>query len=112
MDEAHLMAAVRYVERNPLEAGMVDKPSDYPWSSAPSHVHGTADPLLSPLFLQDQISDWSAYLADPNDPETDSLLERHIRTGRPLGSPAFVKRLEKRLGRILQPKSAGRPRKN
>ncbi|MFH1018830.1 MAG: transposase, partial [Pseudomonadota bacterium] len=33
MDEGHLLAAARYVERNPVEAGIVHKPEDYPWSS-------------------------------------------------------------------------------
>ncbi len=33
-DESHLWAAVRYVERNPVRAGIVDRAEDYPWSSA------------------------------------------------------------------------------
>jgi len=37
LDEAHLWAAVRYVERNPVRAGMVNRAEDHPWSSAPAH---------------------------------------------------------------------------
>ena len=91
---------------------MVDTAADYPWSSAASHVTGQPDPLLRPCFLQAQIPDWAAFLASPNDPEDTALLERHLRTGRPLGSIRFLRQLEDRLGRILQPKPAGRPRKN
>jgi len=40
MDDAHLMAAVRYVERNPVAAGLVDRAEQWPWSSAASHVAG------------------------------------------------------------------------
>jgi putative transposase len=37
MDEPHFWAAVRYVERNPVRAGMVARAEHYPWSSAPAH---------------------------------------------------------------------------
>jgi len=37
LDEWHLWAAVRYVERNPVRAGMVDRAEDHPWSSARAH---------------------------------------------------------------------------
>jgi REP element-mobilizing transposase RayT len=37
LDESHLWAAVRYVERNPVRAGMVDRAEDHPWSSARAH---------------------------------------------------------------------------
>jgi len=37
MSEQHLMGAVRYVERNPVKAGLVDRAEDWPWSSAAAH---------------------------------------------------------------------------
>ena len=37
LDEAHLWAAIRYVELNPVRAGMVARAEDYKWSSAPAH---------------------------------------------------------------------------
>src|SRR6266446_2953558 len=37
LDEAHFWAAMRYVERNPVRAGLVSKAEDYPWSSAAFH---------------------------------------------------------------------------
>lgn len=37
LDERHLLAAARYVELNPVNAGMVKEPVDYPWSSARFH---------------------------------------------------------------------------
>jgi putative transposase len=40
MDENYLLAAVRYVEMNPVAAGLVKKPEDYPWSSAKAHLAG------------------------------------------------------------------------
>ena len=40
MYDAHLMAAVRYVENNPVAAGMLERAEDWRWSSARSHVRG------------------------------------------------------------------------
>jgi putative transposase len=51
MDERYLLAAVRYVERNPTVAGLVRSPGEYPWSSARHYLRQQVDPLiqLSPL---------------------------------------------------------------
>ena len=64
MDEDHFPAALRYVELNPVRAGLVDKPRDWPWSSAHAHLSGEADPLLSDMAgMIDYTGDWEAYLA-------------------------------------------------
>lgn len=47
MDNAHTLAAIRYVERNPVRAGIVSKAEDYQWSSARAHVYGLSNPILS-----------------------------------------------------------------
>jgi len=38
MDKMHLLSAVRYVEQNPVKAGLVRHPADWPWSSARAHL--------------------------------------------------------------------------
>ena len=43
MDEGYLHKAMRYVEFNPVKAGLVEKPGGYPWSSARAHLEGEAD---------------------------------------------------------------------
>ena len=50
LSERRLYAAMRYVERNPVRAGLVKKSEDYPWSSAKAHVFGKKDILLSDNF--------------------------------------------------------------
>ena len=107
LDEAHLYAAMRYVERNPVEAGMVQRAHDYPWSSARAHVLHTPDPLLSPHVLQETVPDWATFLATPNDEAPTSRLELHLRTGRPLGSAQFLDQIEQRLGRRVRPQKPG-----
>ena len=110
LDEQHLVAAVRYVERNPVAAGLVTDPSAYPWSSARAHIQGTRDAVLSPCYLTEQIRNWAAFLADDEDDALGPTLSRHAAVGRPLGSVAFLERLEAQVGYSLQPHRPGRPR--
>ena len=50
LDEVHLYASVRYVEMNPVRAGIIEKAEDYAWSSAKSHIQGIDNPILSRDF--------------------------------------------------------------
>ena len=108
MDESHLYAAVRYVERNPIEAGLVTRPEDYLWSSARTRILGTEDPLLSRCFLDNEISDWSDFLQKEDD--VKNSIRIHASTGRPLGSLDFIEGLEQTTGRNLLPRKPGRPK--
>jgi putative transposase len=45
--DAYLLTCMRYIELNPVRAGLCSCPGDYPWSSYSSNVHGHADPLVS-----------------------------------------------------------------
>jgi putative transposase len=102
LDETHLVAAMRYVERNPVDAGMVAQAMDYPWSSAKAHVSGAPDPLLSPCVLTEQIPQWAAFLGTPEASALVQDLEVQVRTGRPYGSEAFLARLERQVGQRLR----------
>jgi REP-associated tyrosine transposase len=46
LDEPYLLTASRYVELNPLRAGLVEAPGRYRWSSAAAHVRGKDDTLV------------------------------------------------------------------
>ncbi len=104
---------LRYVELNPVRAGLVREASAYRWSSARAH-HGEPDEftLLDLDWWQERWTAraWAAFLGQPA--EADCLaIRRSTHTGRPLGSPAYVEELECRLGRALHPKPGGRPPK-
>ena len=111
LDEAHLYSATRYVELNPVRAGMVAEAGQYPWSSAAAHLAGRADVLVKVQPLLDRFGDWRRLLEPVPPDDVVSVMRRHERTGRPLGSAAFVAELEGRLGRTLSPKRPGRKRK-
>ncbi len=108
MDEPHLLAAARYVELNPVRAGLVRRARDWRWSSARAHLAGKDDALVAAAPLLALAPDWKAYLAEGLGQEDLEALRRHARTGRPLGSERFVESLEARLGRPLKPGKRGR----
>jgi len=111
LDDAHLWAAVRYVERNPVRAGLEARAEDYPWSSAAAHCGRRTDGLIcGSLEKRGVIEDWRGWLAEAEDEKMVGLLRRRTRTGRPAGDAAFVARLEALAGRILAARSVGRPK--
>ena len=61
--DAELLAVTRYIELNPVEAGLVKRPQDWPWSSARSHLGWVADPLLTSAELIEIVGDWETFLA-------------------------------------------------
>ena len=105
LDATCFRAAVRYVERNPVRAGMVAMAEDYPWSSAAAHCGLRKDLLLadhSPWVRSlEGIGDWSAWLGEGDDAPTTDLLRRNADKGLPCGSDRFVQELELATGRIL-----------
>ena len=108
LDESHFWSAVRYVERNPVRAGIVPRAEDYAWSSAAAHCGLATDELLSgDLEQSDHVGNWRAWLLDEDDAAVRLLRDR-TRTGRPCGPTEFVQRLEKLLGRPLAPNKRGR----
>jgi len=109
LDETHVHAAVRYVEMNPVRAGIVASVEDYPWSSAKSHLTGIADPILSGrCFLVETIRDWKQYLAEAPDQVAGTKLIKSTKTGRPCGEANFVKQLEALLCRRFATLPPGR----
>jgi putative transposase len=107
LDDSHLWAAVRYVERNPVRAGMVARAQDWLWSSAAAHCQGRVDELLSPIAMPWPVPDWSAYLCEDEDETTIRMLRERTHTGRPCGTAGFVERLESLVGRLLRPRKRG-----
>ena len=107
MDEAHLMAAARYVELNPVRARLAAKAEDWPWSSARAHLEGRDDGLVTVARLLERESDWRSFLDQGLSEEAYEALRAGERTGRPLGSDAFVASLERDLGRPLARRKPG-----
>lgn len=107
LDETHLWAAVRYVERNPVRLGSVACAEEYAWSSAAAHCGLRHDPLLSPGFPPPGVvANWADWLCS-EEPGTSETIRRQTHTGRPCGPTRFVKTLEGLLGRQIRPRKRG-----
>lgn len=118
MDEAHLIAAVRYVENNPVAARMVERAEDWKWSSARSHIAAkrvAGDPLTDVEALAAHGPNWRAMLrhgaelgdADAAGEAMAERIEARLRTGRPLAAEAWIARQQAALGRPLKPQKRG-----
>jgi len=113
LDRDHLSVALRYVERNPVRARLVERVEQYPWSSAAAHLSGI-DPreILDMNFWLDRGSRdaWQSLLATPEELLAVRLLQRGTFTGRPVGSAGFIDQLEAQLDRTLRPRQGVRRR--
>jgi len=114
LDESHLWAALRYVELNPVRAGMVQTAADWGWSSAAAHC-GVASP--EPVLAMEgwrkrwTATEWTQFLAEAESAEMVRALRHSTHTGRPLGTPEFLSALETLTSRPLARRKGGRPRK-
>jgi putative transposase len=106
--ENFLLSTVRYIELNPVRAGIVSKAWEYGWSSARAHVFNTSDATLAPHSFPTEMGFWTKYLLLKEEEDFLKNIRRHVRTGRPWGSQEFVQGLERVVGRELLCKSRGR----
>jgi putative transposase len=109
-EDDHLLAVVRYIERNALRANLVGRAQDWPWSSISERERMADTRWLDPGPLP-RPADWLKYI---NDPQTEAellALRRSVLHGIPFGSQEWVTRTAERLGLPKAVRSAGRPRK-
>lgn len=116
--EAYFLACMRYVEMNPVRAGLARRPSEYAWSSYAENASGAPSGILSPhaeyqRLGSDSASRGLAYRLLFNSPLSDSTLAA-IRDAsakeRALGEPTFLKMVSGQIGREVGPVRQGRPR--
>jgi len=109
LDERHLLATVRYVEMNPVRAGIVNEAWIYSWSSAPFHMEKKeADPLVKDRTLLGLVKDWSDFLSGSSS-AMESAIRKFSHTGRPAGDASFIDLVERMTARDLSIGKAGRP---
>ena len=109
--DGHLAAAARYVELNPLKAGLVERAADWPWSSAGFNTRRRSrDPLVAERRLPEIFGPWGRVLHWGEESVESERIERHLRTGRPLGEEKWVRGLECRTRRVLRPRKRGWPK--
>jgi putative transposase len=113
LDERHLWTAIRYVELNPVRAGMIARAERYQWSSAAAHCGLRSDRILSknPDWCRRLagIANWTDWLAQAVDSTSQAMLRENTRKGLPTGCKEFVRNIERATGRNLARRPRGRP---
>jgi putative transposase len=119
LEPSHLLAALHYVDLNPVRAGLTAKAWDWPWSSARAHSfshlqHELLDWPWMHWIEQRRLGgwnhqDWKDCLEWTVSSDPVNRIRRATRLGEPLGSPEFLHQLEATAGRRLRVGLRGRP---
>jgi len=110
--DSYLWTVSKYIENNPVRAGMVKRSEDYLYSSAKAHLLGSRDLLLKEqLFNEGEMSEYRNFVRSEEDGKVVEEIRKQTRLGKPLGEGKFLKALSERLGRSLDFRPKGRPRK-
>jgi putative transposase len=115
----NVLACMRFIELNPMRAGLATGLGDYPWSSLSHHLGGPRDPLITeppaywalgntPFDREAAYRDW---VEQGSGPMERQRIVAALVSGRPLGDAGYVAELEKLTGRSLAPRRRGRPPK-
>lgn len=115
----YFLSCSRYVELNPVRAGMVSSPNQHPWSSYGANALGKGDGLVTPhesyLELgQTAASRQHAYrelFRQSLEPEQVHYIRAAVQTGTPLGNDRFREQIENQLKRKVGHARRGRPKK-
>lgn len=115
-DGAHLRTMLRYVERNPVRAGIVEHAADYRWGSA--HVRQSADApdalraIVAARWPFRRPEDWSSWVDQPQTAAEEVAARLCITRGRPFGDEKWSVAVADRMGLSHTLRSRGRPRKS
>jgi putative transposase len=117
--DAYLLLCQRYIELNPVRAGMVEDPAHYRWSSYRANGLGQPDLLLKPhpVFLElgreeaVRLGAYRALFRTELDGEAVSDIRLSLNQGQPLGGSRFIDSIERATGQRREIRPRGRPRK-
>jgi len=116
---SHLLTLYRYIERNPVRAGMVATPDQYRWSSIRAHLDPGGDSFVvdQEAYLclgttpQDRARVYGALVRESLEAPVLSEIRAAANRGAVLGSDRFKDQLESELGRRVRLRKPGRKAK-
>ena len=108
-DDDHLLTLLRYIERNPVRAGLVERAEDWRWSSA-AVLRAPEPPPLDPGPVV-RPAGWLEYVNAPQIEAEVEALRECVRRRRPYGDEGWAARAAKDLGLQASMRPRGRPRK-
>ena len=107
-EDDHLLTVHRYIERNPVRAGLVERAQDWLWSSAAPQREGRPVLAVSPV---PHVVDWLRHVNEPQTEAEVESLRQCIRRRRPYGDDAWMQRTARRMGLESSLRPRGRPPK-
>jgi putative transposase len=108
--DTHLLTVMRYVERNALRAGLVERAQDWEWGSLAWRFGGTCDELLAEPPVA-RPSNWADYVNSAQTAAELDAIRLSVNRQRPFGSDAWVRHAAPGLGLMGSIRRPGRPRK-
>ena len=119
-DDRYLLTCHKYIEQNPVRAGMVLSPGDYPYSSYPYNATGKRDDLVTAHSVYQSLAKtpnqrqaaYRALFADDIAPDLLAAIRDTTNACLILGNEKFKDKIETMLGRPVRPGKDGRPRKS
>jgi putative transposase len=117
--DRYLLPSLRFLELEPVRAGLVEAPEGYPWSSHRHHLGLNLDPLVSPHAsywalgntpFEREVAYRQQFHATPAGDE--AAISEALTRGHPVAEPAFLDRLEAQTGRQWLVRPVGRPRRS
>lgn len=117
--DGYLLKCYRYIELNPVAARMVSHPEDYPYSSYRANARGRWNPIVTPhdcyLALADKrelrLCCYRDLFQEALSPQDIHAFREATHYSMPVGSEAFRKQIERKIGRPLGYSARGRPRR-
>jgi len=114
-----LLLCSRYIELNPVRAGLAEAPDSFPWSSYAHHVGLTVDSLVTDHALYwaldntpfERQRSYAEMFGQPISEIDIDALRMATQKGWVLGSPEYQARMTLAANRRISPLSRGRPRK-
>jgi putative transposase len=111
--DEHFLTVCRYVERNALRAGLVERAEDWRWASLSARrARGAAERPALTSWPIDRPRDWTSRVNRPFGPKEEEAVRRSIQRGQPFGSTPWQTEVAARLGLESVFRPRGRPRKS
>ena len=110
-EDFHFLRLCRYVEANPLRAGLVPRAEDWPWSGLRARSE-RGKPFRLATWPVDRPRNWLAAVNEEQAEDDLKPLRLSVNRGRPWGEEDWVRTIARRLGLVSTLRNPGRPRKD
>ena len=100
---------LRYIEKNPVRAGLVSDGAFYEWSSARYHLLGIPDLVVTADYLHSSCFSDREFFYEQEREEDIGDIRIAVQQGRAWGRPVFMETLAESLGRVVAPRPIGKP---